>query len=135
MPYKRAGDLIARLEGEIAGLLGLVEAAEGPRKIPSLGGRDRSLLRLPRQVRDVARRRLGAPAKAERGEYEAKVTARGKHWGRAKGKHPKPPDQTPGPNEQSNPSGPNSRVVRKSRNHEYRQAYTAQAVVDAKAVR
>ena len=51
--------------------------------------------------------------------------------GRAKGKHPKPPDETPRADEQSNLSDPDSRLMRKSKQHEYRQAYNAQAVVDA----
>ena len=84
---------------------------------------------------DAARRRLEAQAKAraeaERAEYEAKVAAREKRKGRAKGKHPKPPDETPRPDEQSNLSDPDSRLMRKSKKHEYRQAYNAQAVVDA----
>ena len=84
---------------------------------------------------DAARRRLEAQAKAraeaEREAYEAKVAAREKRRGRSKGKHPKPPDETPGGNEQSNLSDPDSRLMRKSKNHEYRQAYNAQAVVDA----
>ena len=84
---------------------------------------------------DAARRRLEARAKAraeaERAEYEAKVAARETRTGRAKGKHPKPPDETPRPGEQSNLSDPDSRLMRKSKKHEYRQAYNAQAVVDA----
>jgi hypothetical protein len=59
------------------------------------------------------------------------VAARAKRKGRAKGKHPKPPNATPRPDEQSNLSDPDSRLMRKSKNHEYRQAYNAQAVVDA----
>jgi hypothetical protein len=51
--------------------------------------------------------------------------------GRAKGKPPQPPDATPRPEEQSNLSDPDSRLMRKSKSHEYRQAYNAQAVVDA----
>ncbi len=84
---------------------------------------------------DAARRRLEARAKAraeaERADYEAKVAAREMRQGRAKGKHPKPPDETPRPDEQSNLSDPDSGLMRKSKNHEYRQAYNAQAVVDA----
>jgi hypothetical protein len=59
------------------------------------------------------------------------VAARDKRTGRAKGKHPKPPDETPRAAEQSNLSDPDSRLMRKSKRHEYRQAYNAQAVVDA----
>ena len=52
--------------------------------------------------------------------------ARETRTGRAKGKHPKPPDETPRADEQSNLSDPD---LRKSKQHEYRQAYNAQAVV------
>ena len=83
---------------------------------------------------DAARRRLEARAKAraeaERADYEAKVAARETRTGRAK-EHPKPPDETPRADEQSNLSDPDSRLMRKSKQHEYRQAYNAQAVVDA----
>ena len=84
---------------------------------------------------DAARRRLEAQAKAraeaERAAYEAKVAARAGRKGRAKGKRPKPPDERPRGDEQSNLSDPDSRLMRKSKRHEYRQAYNAQAVVDA----
>ena len=84
---------------------------------------------------DAARRRLEAQAQAlaaaERGAYEAKVAAREKRRGRAKGKHPKPPAETPGAAAQSNLSDPDSRLMCKSKHHEYRQAYNAHAVVDA----
>ena len=59
------------------------------------------------------------------------MAAREQRQGRAKGKRPKPPDETPRPDEQSNLSDPDSRLMRKSKHHEYRQAYNAQAVVDA----
>jgi hypothetical protein len=108
------------------------------------GGEDDDPQALPKEIArkealrdrlDAARRRLEARAKAraeaERAEYEAKVAARGKRQGRAKGKHPKPPAETPRADEQSNLSDPDSRLMRKSKMHEYRQAYNAQAVVDA----
>ena len=59
------------------------------------------------------------------------AAAREKRRGRAKGKHPKPPAGTPAADAQSNPSDPDSRLMRKSKHHEYRQAYNAQAAVDA----
>ena len=69
---------------------------------------------------DAARRRLEARAKAraeaERADYEAKVAARETRTGRAKGKHPKPPDETPRADEQSN-LDPDSRLMRKSKQH------------------
>ena len=59
------------------------------------------------------------------------MAAREKRRGRAKGKHPKPPAETPAAAAQSNLSDPDSRLMRKSKHHEYRQAYNAQAAVDA----
>jgi transposase len=134
--YGRAGELIDQLKLEIAELLGRAEAADGsgeedPQALPEEIARREAL----RDRLDAARRRLEAQAKAraeaERADYEAKVAARDKRRGRAKGKHPKPPDETPRPDEQSNLSDPDSRLMRKSKKHEYRQAYNAQAVVDA----
>ncbi len=134
--YERAGALITQLEGEIAALLGRAEAAdvdgeEDPQALPQEIARREAL----RDKLDAARRRLETQAKAraeaERGAYEATVAAREKRRGRAKGKHPKPPHETPGAEEQSNLSDPDSRLMRKSKQHEYRQAYNAQAVVDA----
>ena len=134
--YERAGGLIAQLEGEIAALLGRAAAAdaageEDPQALPREIARREAL----RDKLDAARRRLEAQARAraaaERAAYEAKLAAREKRRGWAGGKRPKPPDETPGPSEQSNLSDPDSRLMRKSRNHEYRQAYNAQAAVDA----
>ena len=134
--YERSGELIDRLKLEIAALMERAEAAEGdgeddPQALPREIARREAL----RDRLDAARRRLEARAEAraeaERAVYEAKVAAREKRTGRAKGKRPKAPDETPRRDEQSNLSDPDSRLMRKSKNHEYRQAYNAQAVVDA----
>ena len=134
--YQRAGELIDQLKREIVDLLGRAETADAsgeddPQALPKEIARREAL----RAQLDAARRRLEAEAKAraeaERAAYEAKVAARAQRQGRAKGKPPKPPDATPGREEQSNLSDPDSRLMRKSKNHEYRQAYNAQAVVDA----
>ncbi|MFQ5939797.1 MAG: IS1182 family transposase, partial [Alphaproteobacteria bacterium] len=134
--YERAGELIDQLKLEISDLLCRAEAADGaaeedPQALPKEIARREAL----RDQLDAARRRLETRAKAraeaERADYEAKVAARETRKGRAKGKPPKPPDETPGPDEQSNLSDPDSRLMRRSKNHEYRQAYNAQAVVDA----
>ena len=134
--YERAGALIAQLEGEIAALLSRAEAAdvageEDPQALPKEIARRAAL----RDKLDAARRHLEAQAEAraaaERAAWEAKVAAREKRRGRAKGKHPKPPAETPAADAQSNLSGPDSRLMRKSKQHEYRQAYNAQAAVDA----
>ena len=134
--YERADALIAQLEGEIAALLGRAEAADAageddPQALPKEIARREAL----RDKLDAARRRLEAQAEAraaaEREAHEAKVAAREKRRGRAKGKHPKPPAETPAADARSNLSDPDSRLMRKSKHHEYRQAYNAQAAVDA----
>ena len=134
--YERAGGLIGQLEGEIAALLRRAEAAdvageEDPQALPQEIARREAL----RDKLDAARRHLEAQAEAraaaEREAFEAKVAAREKRRGRAKGKHPKPPAETPAADAQSNLSDPDSRLMRKSKQHEYRQAYNAQAAVDA----
>ena len=134
--YERAGALIAQLEGEIAALLGRAEAADAageddPQALPKEIARREAL----RDKLDAARRRLEAQAEAraaaEHEAHEAKVAAREKRRGRAKGKHPKPPAETPAADAQSNLSDPDSRLMRKSKHHEYRQAYNAPAAVDA----
>ena len=134
--YDRAGELIDQLKLEISELMARAEALDGggeedPQALPKEVARREAL----RDQLDAARRRLESQAKAraeaERADYEAKVAAREARKGRAKGKHPKPPDDRPRPEEQSNLSDPDSRLMRKSKHHEYRQAYNAQAVVDA----
>ena len=130
--YERAGALIAQLEGEIVALLGRAEAADAAGEGARSGtdtGHDRTTPL--RDKLDAARRRLEARAAAEREAHEAKVAAREKRRGRAKGKHPKPPAEPPAADAQSNLSAPDSRLMRKSKHHEYRQAYNAQAAVDA----
>jgi len=134
--YDRAGELIDRLRLEIADLMKRAEAAdagaaEDPQALPREIARREAL----RDKLDAARRRLEAQARAraaaERAAYEAKVAARAGRKGRAKGKRPKPPEETPRGDGQSNLSDPDSRLMRKSKRHEFRQAYNAQAVVDA----
>ena len=71
-----------------------------------------------------------AEAEAARPAYEAKKAAYDAKKGR-RGRPPKPPDDTPPPERQSNLTEPDSALMRRSDAHEYRQAYNAQAVVCA----
>ena len=134
--YDRAKELRAQLELEIAQLLEQAEGAdsqEGPdgQQLPQ-GLKRREVLK---SKLDAACARLEAQAKAraenERAEYERKVAAREKRQGRRKGKRIKPPREVPEESEQSNLTDPDSRLMRKNKRSEYRQAYNAQAVVDA----
>ena len=59
------------------------------------------------------------------------VAARDKREGRAKGGRIKPPAETPKESTQVNLTDADSGLMRKNKRSEYRQAYNAQAVVDA----
>ena len=77
---------------------------------------------------DAARRRLEAQAKARVPRWSVRGLrgqGGGAHRGQgpgAKGTRPKPFERAPRGDEQSNLSDPNSRLMRKSRRHEYRQS-------------
>ena len=120
--YDRAKELVKQLRMDIDELLSQAEMVDAdgsadPQSLPE----------------ELSRRESQAKARAaaERGEYERKVAAREGRSGKRKGKHPKPPDDTPGGSQQTNLTDPDSALMRKSKHHEYRQSYNAQAVVDA----
>ena len=132
--YDRAKALRAQLDKDIAGLMARAEAADAadapdPQVLPEEIGRRQAL----RDQLDAACARLEAEATAraaqERPAYEDKKRAHEARGGRGRG--PKEPDDTPPPDAQSNLTDPDSALMRKSKRHEYRQAYNAQAVVDA----
>ena len=132
--YDRAKALRAQLDADIAALLARAEAADAedapdPQALPKEIARRQAL----RDQLDAACRRLeeeaAAEAVAERDAYDEKVKAHQARNGR--GRAPKPPDETPAPDTQTNLTDPDSKLMRKSKRHEFRQAYNAQAVVDA----
>lgn len=69
-------------------------------------------------------------AEAARPAYEKKKAAYDAKTGR-RGRAPKPPDDEPPPDRQISLTDPDSRLMRRSDAHEFRQAYNAQAVVCA----
>ena len=99
--YERAGELIDQLKLDIADLMERAAAADGE-------GEDDPQA-LPKEI--ARREALCDRLDAARRRLEARAKARA--------------------DEQSNLSDPDSRLMRKSKQHEYRQAYNAQAVVDA----
>lgn len=133
--YDRARALRDKLATDIAALTARAEAADttddaDPQALPAeIARRDALKAKL-----DAACARLEAQAKeqaeAERSEYEAKKAAYAAKQGR-RGRPPKPPDDSPPPERQINLTDPDSQLMRKSKAHEYRQAYNAQAVVCA----
>jgi hypothetical protein len=134
--YDRARELVEQLKLDVADLLAQAERADGsgaedPQALPAEIARREVL----REKLDAACKHLEAQAQAraekEREEYESKLAAREARKGKHKGKKPKPPDASPGNDEQSNLTDPDSRLMRKNKHCEYRQSYNAQAAVDA----
>lgn len=132
--YDRARALRARLAADIAALSAAAEAADAedidPQALPAEIARRAAL----KDKLDAACARLEAEAKAqakaEHRQYDAKKAAYESKTGR-RGRPPKPPDALPPPSQQTNLTDPDSQLMRKSKAHEYRQAYNAQAVVCA----
>jgi transposase len=132
--YDRAQVLRNKLAADIAALTAKAEAADAenddPQGLPKEIARREAL----KAKLEAACARLEAEAKAraqaERPEYEKKKAAYEAKKGR-RGRPPKPPDETPPPDRQSNLTDPDSALMRRSDAHEYRQAYNAQAVVCA----
>lgn len=132
--YDRAQALREKLATDIAELTAKAEAADAedidPQVLPAELARREAL----KAKLDAACARLEAEAQAraaaERPEYEQKKAVYEAKRGR-RGRPPKPPDETPPPDRQTNLTDPDSQLMRKSKAHEYRQAYNAQAVVCA----
>jgi transposase len=132
--YDRAQALRRKLAADIAELTAKAEAADAedidPQALPAEIARRAAL----KEKLDAACARLEAEAQAqaaaERPAYEAKKAVYDAKTGR-RGQPPKPPEERPPPERQSNLTDPDSQLMRKSKAHEYRQAYNAQAVVCA----
>lgn len=132
--YDRAGQLIEQLEQDIGQLLEQAEAADGGereqgQKLPEQLAQREKLKGELEQARERLEKAAKAKAEREQADYERKVQARDRRQGKAKGKRPKPPDDTPPPDMASNLTDPDSALMRKNTRSEYRQNYNAQAAV------
>src|SRR3954453_23743951 len=132
--YDRAQALRAKLAADIAEMTAKAEAADAEDSHPQARPAEIARREALKQKLDAACARLEAEAQAqaaaERPEYEEKKAAYEAKKGR-RGRPPKPPNGTPPPDRQINLTDPDSQLMRKSKAHEYRQAYNAQAVVCA----
>lgn len=132
--YDRARELRAQLKLEISELMKKAESADAAgekdaAKLPKeIAHREKLLTKM-----DAACERLEAQARAgaeaERLDYEKRKQSHDDRCGG--GRPPSPPSETPRPEEQTNLTDPESRIMRKSKRSEYRQSYNAQAAVDA----
>jgi transposase len=134
--YDRAGELVDQLEIEVQELMEKAErrdAEDEPdgQSLPDELSRREELKAKLEEARARIEERARGKAESERAEYERKVREREKRSGSAKGRHIKKPGLAPRAEEQDNLTDPDSRLMRKSKRSGYKQAYNAQAVVDA----
>ncbi len=132
--YDRAKDLRGKLAADIAQLTTQAEAADAEEQDSQALPKEIARRQTLKAKLDAACARMEAEARAEaeaaRPAYEARKAAYDAKKGR-RGRPPKPPDDAPPPERQSNLTDPDSALMRRSDAHEYRQAYNAQAVVCA----
>jgi transposase len=133
--YDRACELENQLKLEIAEIMAKAESADASalddgQGLPEELAHRESLREKVAEARRKLEERAAARAEEERGEYDRKVKERQKRRGSRKGPKPRPPDPTPAADEQINMTDEDSRIMRKSKRSEYRQAYNSQVTVD-----
>ena len=133
--YEGSGQRIKQLEEEVKELLAKAERADSqgeidPGRLPQQIAKRQAL----QATLEAARQRL---EESYRQEFAAQVVEYEKkkaNWEKnnRRGNEPKPPvARGPDPKVQSNLSDPDSRILRKSKNQAFAQAYNAQLAVDA----
>ena len=133
--YQRAGQLLGQLEQEVKELLAKAEGADSqgevdPAKVPPELAKGQALKAKLELARQQLEQRHQEEFAAELAEYQKKK----ENWEKNKrrGNEPKPPVSSgPGAQGQSNLTDPDSRIMRKSKNEAFAQAYNAQLAVDA----
>ncbi|MBV8277083.1 MAG: IS1182 family transposase [Verrucomicrobia bacterium] len=133
--YQRAGELIQQLEKEVKELMAKAERADSqgevdPAKVPAELAKGQALKAKLEQARQQVEQRHQQEFEAQLAEYQTKK----ENWQKRKrrGHEPKPPvGGAPNPKAQSNLTDPDSRIMRKSKNQAFAQAYNAQLAVDA----
>jgi len=134
--YDRAQALRSQMRGEIEELLERAESEDAqevadPQALPEeLARREQLNSKLDEACAELERR-AGRSAEAGRAAYDRKVALRERRTGRRKGPRVKPTREEPEEGRQINQTDGDSALMRKSKRHEYRQAYNAQAAVDA----
>jgi transposase len=137
--YDRAVELEKQLRLDIDDLIRKAESADADetadgQSLPEEISRRSRLLEKMQEAQAKLKARAEAKAAAEREAYQRKMEqleARQPDEPR-RGPRPQPPENKgPEPSDQANLTDDDSRLMRKNRRAEYRQAYNAQAVVDA----
>ena len=133
--YDRAGDLIETLRHDVHELMEKAERTDqldeqDGQRLPDEIARAKALKEKLEEARKVIEERARARAEGERAEYERKMAERAKRKG-PRGSEVKEPDATPRPEEQTNLTDPDSRLMCKNKRSGFEQSYNAQAAVDA----
>lgn len=130
--YERAQQLRLKLQQDVQELLQKAEAADQQtqdnQKLPAEIARRERLLGKMNEACARLEARAKAQAAAEETEYQRKVAAREQRPSK-KGRPPKPPGQTPAPDELINLTDPEAKLMCKHKGEGYTQSYNAQAVV------
>ena len=134
--YDRATDLREQLQTEIAALMEEAERADDEdadagQSLPDELKRRKRLKAKLDEASATLERRARRQAARERVEYARKLAEREKRPPNRRGRAPKPPLAAPKAKQQINLVDKDSGLMKKSKSSEYRQAYNAQAVVDA----
>lgn len=140
--YDRAKQLDEQLRQDVEQLLQRAEQTDADEQsddgdghtLPERIARREKLRARMQQAQRELERQAKARAEAEREAYERKLAERQerKTQGKTvKGCDPRPPRDTPEDKDQVNLTDADSRLMRKSRRSSYKQAYNAQAAVDA----
>jgi hypothetical protein len=134
--YDRAAELDHQLELDIAEMMERAEAADAAddtegRQLPEEVARREKLQAKMKEARERLEQQARDRAERERTAYEEKAARREKRKGSRKGPKIKPPKDKPGGEERVNLTDSDSRLMRKNKQSEYKQAYNAQAAVDA----
>jgi len=136
--YQRAGELITRLQLEVAELTTRAEQADlkeaqEPLDLPAELARREQRIAALKQARQIIEAQAKERAAAQQAEYQAKVVERqakrdtGK---KPRGPEPKAPDDQPGAKDQYNFTDSESRIMKAGNGKHFEQAYNAQAAVD-----
>ena len=133
--YQRSGELLQQLEAEVKELLGKAEQADSqgeidPATLPEAIAKRQELKAKLQAARQQLEERHRQEFAAEVAPHEKKK----EKWenNERRGHEPKAPlSSGPDPKSQSNLTDPDSRIMRKSKNEAFAQAYNAQLAVDA----
>lgn len=133
--YDRAGELLETLRQDVQELMEKAERTDqldevDGQRLPDELSRAEALKKKLEAARKAIEERARTRAEGERAEYERKMAERSKRKG-PRGCEVKEPDATPRPEEQTNLTDSDSRLMCKSKRSGFEQSYNAQAAVDA----